>query len=420
MKKLFVLLLSAAMVFSAAAALADNAEIGGELVIWEHSASFEDALKSVVEGFQEMYPNVEIETSIKTSDQYYNLLQTAMQAGECPDLFWTNGLATTNYKAYADQGLLMDLTGKVDFSLYDGTSAMNIVTMEDGSIYSTPTAETGGRAVFYNKELFAENGWEIPATFSEFEALLAQIVQTDYIPIAFGPGSSWEVLFLYEPIQAALALDWIQEYEQTGYADVNDERVIMAYDKLLEWGELGYYGRNYVGVTNDGAVLSFSMGQSAMYIGGTWTIATIEENNPALDFGAFQIPCEDGQVPFVSTNSCGFAVSNGTENADAALAFANYFASVEGQSRWLGALGSVSCTPLVVSDSAVVNDVASTFTVQAESYYNILGFLAGTGDNPCNVWEEDQLKVISGSMTVKDFVDELAALCLTREEVLGQ
>lgn len=123
MKKLFALLLAVVLVFSLFACTAggktetpaestdasaatpaeetktdapaettgETGEIGGKLVIWEHNSSFEDALKAVIEGFNEKYPNVEVEYSVKTSDQYYNLLQTAMQANECPDLFWTNG-----------------------------------------------------------------------------------------------------------------------------------------------------------------------------------------------------------------------------------------------------------------------------------------------------------------------------------------
>lgn len=106
-------------------------EVDGKLVIWEHTAQFENPLKEVIAGFQKLYPNVEIEYQIKTSDQYYNLLQTAMQAGETPDLFWTNGTATTNLQTYAKQGLLMDLTDKVDFSMYDGTQAMDICTIDD-------------------------------------------------------------------------------------------------------------------------------------------------------------------------------------------------------------------------------------------------------------------------------------------------
>ena len=216
-------------------------EIGGKLVVWEHEASFEDALKAVIEGFQEKYPSVEVEYSVKTSDQYYNLLQTAMQANECPDLFWTNGQATTNFQAYVDQGLMMDLTDKVDFSLYDGTPALKIVTGNDGKIYSTPTAETGGRAVFYNKEIFESKGLKIPKTLSEFEKLLDDISKTEYTPVSIGATDPWNILFIWEPILAATHLDWIQEYEKTGYAAVNDPRVVDAYNKMIEWGNKGYF-----------------------------------------------------------------------------------------------------------------------------------------------------------------------------------
>lgn len=394
-----------------------NQKIGGKLVIWEHASSFEDALKSVIEGFQEKYPDVDVEYSVKTSDQYYNLLQTAMQANECPDLFWTNGQATTNFQAYVDQGLMMDLTDKVDFSLYDGTNAMKIVTAKDGKIYSTPTAETGGRAVFYNKRLFKEKGYQIPKKLSEFEALLAEMAKTDEVPISLGATDPWDLLFIFEPVLAATHLDWIQEYEKIGYAPVNDSRVVDAYKKMAEWGDKGYFGRNWTGISGEGASLAFSTEKALMYIGGTWNISTFKENNPKLDFGAFQIPCEDGQIPFVSTSSCGLGVSSKTENKEAALAFANYFASKEGQSRWLEALGAISCVPSIQSKEAVVNDIQNGYTVQATSYYDILGKEAGKGDSPCNLWEEDQCKIFTGGLSIQKFVDSLQSLCLTKEEM---
>ena len=154
-----------------------------------------------------------------------------------------------------------------------------------------------------------------------------------------------------------------------------------------------------------------------MYIGGTWNISTFKENNPKLDFGAFQIPCEDGQIPFVSTSSCGLGVSSKTENKEAALAFANYFASKEGQSRWLEALGAISCVPSIQSKEAVVNDIQNGYTVQATSYYDILGKEAGKGDSPCNLWEEDQCKIFTGGLSIQKFVDSLQSLCLTKEEM---
>ena len=184
-KKVLSMALASAMavsLFGGVTVSAEESEIGGSLIIWEHTDQFTEPLKSVVAGFNELYPDVDVQIEVKTSDQYYNLLQTAMQAGETPDLFWTNGLATTHYKSYVDAGYLMDLTDAVDFSLYEGTTAMNIVTMEDGKVYSTPTAETGGRCVYYNKDIFEELGIEVPQTFSEFEAALAKIAESDYTP----------------------------------------------------------------------------------------------------------------------------------------------------------------------------------------------------------------------------------------------
>lgn len=385
-----------------------SADIGGKLVIWEHTAQFEQPLKDVIAGFNALYPNVEVEYEIKTSDQYYNLLQTAMQAGETPDLFWTNGTATTNLEAYVNQELVMDLTDKVDFSLYDDTSAMSLVKVNDG-IYATPTAEVGGRAVFYNKDIFTELNLEIPKTLSEFEEALEVINKADYLPISFSASDPWAVLFQFEPVLAATALDWIDGYLQTGEADVNDPRVVAAYEKMLEWADKGYYGPGYTGVDESGALLAFSKGEAAMCIEGTWNIQTIQENNPELNFGAFHLPCEDGTRPFVGTSSVGFSVSNHTENPDAALAFANYFSSLEGQTAWIKALDSIPCTPEIVSDNEVINDIAQ-YDVQTESYYSILGYLEAEGESPRNIWEEDQTKVFSGGLTPQEFTDELEAL----------
>ena len=142
---------------------------------------------------------------------------------------------------------------------------------------------------------------------------------------------------------------------------------------------------------------------------GTWNIQTIQENNPELNFGAFQIPTEDGTRPFVGTSSVGFSVSSDTQNEEAALAFVNYFASLEGQTAWIKALDSIPCTTKIVSDNEVINEIAQ-YDVQTESYYNKLGYLEADGESPRNVREEEQTKVFSGGLTPQEFTDSLEAL----------
>lgn len=385
---------------------ATSSTAGQSLVIWEHTPQFEAPLKAVISAFSAKNPGIKIEYQVKTADQYYNLLATTIQAGEAPDLFWTNGTATTNLGAYVSQGVIMDITDVVDLSLFSDTTK-GIVTI-DGRQYASPTAEVGGRAVFYNKDIFAELGLKVPAKFSEFEASLETIKKAGKIPISFSGAEPWPILFHFEPVLAAMSLDWLEE-SKTKDVKVNDPRVVAAYDKMLEWADKGYYGPGFTGVDEGGSLLAFSKGEAAMCIEGTWNIQTIQENNPNLKFGAFQLPTEDGIRPFVGTSSCGFSISKNTENAEAAIAFLNFFASIEGQTAWIDALDSIPGVKEIVSKNTIINEIAQ-FDIQTASYYDILGKLQAEGQNPRQVWEEDQTKVMAKGITPQKFVDTLESM----------
>jgi len=388
-------------------ALAEQQPLSGKLTIWEHTPQFEEAGKAVIAAFREIHPNVEIDFQVKTSDQYYNLLATSFAADEAPDLFWTNGTATTNMGAYAEQGLLMDLTGKVDVSLFSDT-ILKISTV-NGVLYASPTAESGGRCCFYNKDIFEKLNLSVPKTFDEFEAMLAIIHDAGIIPIAFSGVDPWAALFFLEPVLVAMNLDYTESYLRGEKVAVNDKRVAEAMNKAIEWGEKGYFGIGYTGVSESGALLAFSKGEAAMCVEGTWNISTISGNNPDLNYGAFQIPTNDGVRPFVGTSSNGFSIYSKTKNQDAALAFLNFFASLEGQTIWVNTLDSIPTTSAIVSKNPVVNEITQ-FDVMTESWYNIIVRSAKPGEAPGSVWEEDQTKIFSGGITVEAFLDEIASL----------
>ena len=397
---------AAAATSAAASAATSSADIGGKLVIWEHTAQMEAPLKAVIEGFNKKYPNVEIEYQIKTSDQYYSLLDTAIQAGETPDLFWTNGTATSNLESYVSQGVVMDLTDKIDLSMYD-EGAFTLITV-NGKIYAAPTAELGGRTCFYNKDIFKELGLSVPKKFSEFEAMLPKIKDAGYVPISFAGGDPWCVLFQFDPVLSAMHPEWYDAFDKGEQVKIDDPAVIDGYNKMLEWGDAGYYGPGFTGVT-DGATLAFSTGEAAMYIDGTWNAATISENNPDLNYGAFHIPTETGERRFNATSSVGFSIAADTQNPDAALAFDNYFAGIEGQTLWINALGAIPRLSEIKSDNSVVNEMAD-FDKITSDFYTILGAEAKDGEDPQAVWEEDQTKVMSKGLTPEQFAQELADL----------
>lgn len=410
MKKVMALSCAAAMILSAVPVLAAetdvNEEISGSITVWEHEYSFEEALKAVIEGFQEKYPNVEVDYEIKASD-YQQVLATALQSGEGPDLFWTNGTATDIMPGYVKNGMVADISDSVDFSLMT-EDAMKLSTVDDKQ-YSVPWLTMDTRACFYNKDIFEENGWEVPGTFSEFEDLLAKIKEAGITPISQCYGD-WSLLFIWEPVMSAYDPEYTRGLDDyTSKAD--GPGASGSLQKLVDWADAGYFGDNWLGViSSDDEVLGFTTGNSAMMIGGTWNISTIDQNNPDLNYGGFAIPAEDGTAGLVGTAANGFSINANTKNMEAAEAFASYCASKEGQTAWVQTIGGVSASPEIESAHPVAQEISVSGDGNIfRSWQNVLTTYATT-DTADTVWSEDILKVMSKEITVDDMMADVAAI----------
>ena len=410
MKKYLYFLIPALVLCISFSAFAGGTQEAGEaepvtLTVWEHTPQFEAPLKATLENFMAKNPDIKVEYEIKTPDQYYALLATTIQAGEAPDLFWTNGTATTDLANLVKQGAAMDLTGKIDVSAYCDM-ALKMTTIS-GKQYLTPGATIGTRAVYYNKDIFAKYGLSEPKNFAEFENTLKVLKDNGEIPLSFGGMFSWSILFHFEPILAAMAPDWLNE-ATAGNARVNDPRVKAAFEKMLEWGEKGYYGKGYLGVDEGGQLLAFSKGEAAMTITGSWNANTFNKNNPDLNVGAFQIPTADGKRPLVVTYATGFSVYDKTDNPEAALRLAGYLASKESQQIWVDKLKDVPGLDGVTTDDPLVSEIVEN-DFQVNSFYTILGDFAAEGATPTQLWEQDNVKLLSGMYSVDEFVSMLDA-----------
>ena len=401
---LFSLLLVTPIFAAGQKAAADEGQV--VLTIWEHTPQFELPLRNTLDRFMQENPDIKVEYEIKTPDNYLSLLTTAIQAGEAPDLFWHHGTATTDMANLTRQGALMDLTGKVDVGGYSQMSR-DKVTWE-GKLYQTPAATIDTRAAFYNKDLFAKQGWSVPKTFDEFEALLAKIKSAGFIPLSLAGRDNWNILFLFEPILAAMYPDWIQE-ATVGDARINDPRVIAAMEKMIEWGQKGYYGDLFLGVDEAGQYLAFSRGQAAMTVAGSWTTTTLENNNPDMNIGAFQIPTRDGRKPIVLTYAAGFSVYSTTKYPEPSLRLAKYLTSLESQQIWVDGLGAIAGLDGVKSGSELADEIADA-NLELESFYNILVLGGADGQSPTKVWEEDNPKLFTGGVVPAAFVRTLDSM----------
>ncbi|MDE6892386.1 MAG: extracellular solute-binding protein [Lachnospiraceae bacterium] len=383
-----------------------DGEISGTITVWEHDYHFEACVRDVIAGFEKQYPNVTVEYEIK-DDNYDSILSTAMQSGDGPDLFWTNGNVTATMGNFVSNGVCEDLTDKVDYSLMP-EAAMGL-TMIDGKSYSVPWLTMDTRTVYYNIDMFEENGWSVPKTFSEFEQLLATVKAAGITPISLCPNSPWTLLFAFEPILSGYDAEYskgLADYSVPAAGDV----VKGCLNKMLEWADKGYFGDNWLGVADENAqYLAFTTGNTAMEIGGSWEATTFSANNPDLNFGAFAVPAEDGTTGLVGTPANGFSVNSASENMDAALAFANYCATLEAQTIWVQSQGAVSASDKIEASTDIAKMISeggkgNIYT----SWQSVLNYHSQDAEAN-NIWVEDFSKVFTGGMTVDEFADEISA-----------
>lgn len=381
--------------------------ISGTLTIWEHDASFEAPLEKVIDGFSEQYPDIEVEYETKDGNTYYSLLTTAIQSGEAPDLFWTNGNSTSNMKDLVANDALMDLTNVVDYSELEENS-LELGRVND-KMYSVPWMSFDTRCCYYNKEIFEKEEWKIPETFTEYETLLEKQKNAGYIPISLSPNNTWCILFAYEPVLAAMNPEYSKGL--TDYSvKATDQPAADALSKMVEWKDKGYFGDNCMGVTDGNAqILAFTTGKAVMNIAGSWDNTTLTENNPDLKLGAFQIPAEDGTKGMVGSFANGFSVYKDTENVEAATAFIQYCASLEAQTAWVQTLGAVSGSSKIEAASEIANEISDA-DVTYISWQSLLSNYAKDGESATTIWEEDSPKLFSGDVTVEQLMAELAAV----------
>lgn len=238
----------------------------------------------------EKLPNIEIEFEFVSQDNFDNVLNSQLQAGEGPDIIELGGqtrlLANANY--------LLDITNQ-DFVSKYAEAGIKPYTV-DGKVYATPL-QSWYEGIFYNKQIFKENGLEVPKTWDEFLELHKKLIAKGIKPQTMGAQS-------YEPMMKQSIGVVNNEFYSNPENKEFDEKFNKGEVKLSqawlpaleEWQKIvkdGYLTQEMLGLSYDQALDEFAMGKAAMWQCGPWAVDTIKQKNPNLDFGMFPIPGND-------------------------------------------------------------------------------------------------------------------------------
>ena len=153
------------------------------LVVWDqfHRDVEGKVMDTLNTEFEAAHPGVKIERVVKVLDDLKITLPLAFTQADGPDVAQVNQ-GRNDMGSMVEGGLLLPLNkyvtqfnwGKVVSSSVAKRNSFTTdgKTFGQGEVFGvSPTAEVVG--VYYNKSMFKEHGWDVPTTFEDFEALLA-------------------------------------------------------------------------------------------------------------------------------------------------------------------------------------------------------------------------------------------------------
>ncbi|WP_051274488.1 ABC transporter substrate-binding protein [Cellulomonas sp. URHD0024] len=234
-----------------------------------------------------------------TLDQQLQLL-----AGQdaLPQLFISANAPSLNAQL-AEQGTLQDAgealktLGISDSVLPAATSV--IENLYDGKQLVLPT-ELNIEGIWYNKKILADNGIEVPATWTELTDAFAKLKAAGIQPIsqAGKGGDGWGVTrWVGNYIARDLGATALQDVRD-GKAKLTDSEYVKAADAIADLGKQGYFGQSPTSIDYTTALNTFLTGDAAFIYMGSWAVSNFSDETQnkvgADNIGFMHFPAVDG------------------------------------------------------------------------------------------------------------------------------
>ncbi|MDD9206860.1 extracellular solute-binding protein, partial [Georgenia sp. 10Sc9-8] len=224
-----------------------------------------------------------------------------LNSDEAPDVLeYNKGNATAGL--LASQGLLMPLDDAVAEYGWDEQLAPALQTtarydengiMGSGNWYGVPTYGEFVM-VYYNEDMFAEHGIEIPTSQEEFEQVLVDFTEAGVTPLAeaaaeYPLGQLWYQLALTRADR-----EWVDAYQlYTDEVDWQGEEITYATETIKDWTDAGYISSDATGLTAEDAGTAFINGEYPIFYSGSWWYGRFGAEITDFEWSTFLYPGAD-------------------------------------------------------------------------------------------------------------------------------
>ncbi|HEV2779945.1 MAG TPA: extracellular solute-binding protein [Actinophytocola sp.] len=385
-----------------------------ELKLWHYegpTSAMGVAWAEAIKEFQSSHPNVTVKFEEQSFEQIQKTAPMVLNSDDAPDLMeYNKGNATAGL--LSKQGLLTDMTEEVTKRGWDRLLSENLQTtckydqrgiMGGDKWFGVPNyAEY--IMVFYNKDMFAQQGLSVPTSFDQLVSAMDKFRQAGVTPLSVSGSEYAAHQILYQLALTKADRGWVDRYQRyTGKVDFHDSVWTYAANTFVEWVQKGYIDKQSTSITAEDMGTAFISGKFPMMISGSWWFGRLQKEITGFKWGSFLWPAQ------MSAASGGniWVIPQGSKNKDLAYDFINITMQKQNQNL-LGNNGGVP----VAADPGAVTDAQSKELI--ENFNTLAGRdgLAFYPDWPApgyyDVLVAATQKLINGSASPDQVLDEIA------------
>ena len=284
----------------------------------------------------------DIHLTIESPNDAMTVLKTRFIREDNPDIIGIGG--EVSYSNFIDSDMLMDISdykGLDDIKEAYKEIDKNLEFVPEKGTYAVPYAANAA-GILYNKEMFEENGWKIPTTWSEFTTLCETISASGVQPLYLGFKDTWTCMAPWNALAVGLTDSDICSQVNKGEATFSDayRETAEKIKELVSYAEPNPYAYGY----ND-ACTAFARGEAAMYPIGSYAIPQIKSVNPDMNIGSFTFPANDSEADNVLNSGIDlqFSVLKESKNKEAAYEVLRFLYEDETIQIYLDDQGGIAC-----------------------------------------------------------------------------
>lgn len=272
-------------------------------------AGIEDMIDAAL---AEKYPNITLEWECVGWDgEFHPKMQQYMQTG-IPDIIIGKGQDVATYSS-------LGLLGEIDSTYTDRViDAANENVTFDGKTYGL-VYNALYQGVYYNRQMFEENGWEIPKTQEDLQAIIDDCNAKGITPFASHMVDTWSIgnvtmqfmmndVFNNNPA-------WGDDFRagKTSFSTDEAAQICYQYNKLI-------YDNTFpetFSLEQTDCDAKMVLGDAAMKVSGSWSIQNFLDIDENFDFGIFPFPNQTGDSKLIFEPNIAIMTSATTEHQDA-------------------------------------------------------------------------------------------------------